>query len=410
MNWSYKFAFDEMENVFENRPWLLVDDDFSSANSDEFLKMQKQFFLQRGWDWFKSALRGRIFPKLNLTTLTTWDRERNPNQGDPDAELVAKVQHQFPNQSIVSLIGVPHVVAGPPVDQNILTEVGKIANIQWKQKLVKVSVQKEADLKQIRDKWTAIAKRLIGGFAAGTAIGLAGLVGWAGANAWMLEQKAINSPFPPEKILADNIPETLQNPTLEPESADIQPEIAEKFPIATEMVDINPEPAKISQLDTRNLEGLDPMFSQKILRVLSALAKKGWKPRVAEGLRTIEQQQEKIDLGRSSLKNPQDSKHVQGLAVDIIDSRYGWQGPASDLDFQFWNDLGEAAREAGLIWGGDWKSFKDVAHVEVSNDKSSKGLLRIFHHAFQKMENGVHLPRKSAENTWSHEYAACEAG
>jgi len=115
------------------------------------------------------------------------------------------------------------------------------------------------------------------------------------------------------------------------------------------------------------MEGLDSMFSQKVSQILQKLTEKGWKPRVAEGLRTIEQQQEKIDLNRSSLKDPNNSKHVQGLAVDIIDSRYGWSGKASDLNFQFWQDLGEAAQEVGCIWGGNWKSFKDVAHVQMEN-------------------------------------------
>ena len=117
-------------------------------------------------------------------------------------------------------------------------------------------------------------------------------------------------------------------------------------------------------VDTRNLDGLAPMFVGKVKQVLSRLAEKGWRPRVAEGLRSVEQQQEKINQGRSSLNDPRTSKHVQGIAVDIIDSRYGWGGPAADLDFEFWNDLGEAAREVGLVWGGDWKSFRDVAHVE----------------------------------------------
>ena len=51
-------------------------------------------------------------------------------------------------------------------------------------------------------------------------------------------------------------------------------------------------------------------------------------------------------------------------AADIVDRRYGWGGPAKNLGFKFWKDLGAAARAEGLTWGGDWRSFKDVAHVQ----------------------------------------------
>jgi|GEM_PF-4880261 len=30
----------------------------------------------------------------------------------------------------------------------------------------------------------------------------------------------------------------------------------------------------------------------------------------------------------------------------------------------FWAALGEEAKKRGLVWGGDWKSFRDVAHIQ----------------------------------------------
>ncbi len=56
---------------------------------------------------------------------------------------------------------------------------------------------------------------------------------------------------------------------------------------------------------------------------------------------------------------------VEGNAADIVDQRYGWSGPAVNAGFQFWKDLGEVARKHGCRWGGDWKSFRDVAHIEL---------------------------------------------
>jgi len=108
------------------------------------------------------------------------------------------------------------------------------------------------------------------------------------------------------------------------------------------------------------------------------LEKKGWVPVVFHGKRTKEQQQEKVKSGASKTMN---SFHVggshienfkngfafntRGEAADIVDARFLWSGPCKDLDHQFWKDLGSYAKSQGLEWGGDWKSFKDVAHVEL---------------------------------------------
>lgn len=144
MDWSYKFAFDEIEEMMENRPWLLVDDDFASADNDAFLGIQKQLMLARGWDWFARAIRGRVYPKLGLTTMTAWDREHNPDQGDVDPESVAKVQQKFPGISVVSLVGLPHVVSGPPLGQDVLSRIGTQAQ-RWHRGLNKTADDNESD-------------------------------------------------------------------------------------------------------------------------------------------------------------------------------------------------------------------------------------------------------------------------
>jgi len=50
-------------------------------------------------------------------------------------------------------------------------------------------------------------------------------------------------------------------------------------------------------------------------------------------------------------------------AADIIDSRYAWSDKQETK--AFCTALGKAAKEQGLYWGGDWKSFKDWAHVQM---------------------------------------------
>lgn len=112
-----------------------------------------------------------------------------------------------------------------------------------------------------------------------------------------------------------------------------------------------------------NLQGLNPRMQAAIPLIMQDLQAKGWQPSISSGLRTREEQAEKVRQGYSKTMN---SKHLFGKAVDIIDRRYGWDGPASDTNYQFWRDLGEAAKRRGLQWGGDWKNFKDVAHVQMA--------------------------------------------
>ncbi len=113
------------------------------------------------------------------------------------------------------------------------------------------------------------------------------------------------------------------------------------------------------------LSHVTPYLQTRVLKIFVILESKGWQPIVAEGVRTLKEQQKKIDQGVSQLKNPKRSRHTTGDAVDIVDKRYGWEGPMSNLNHQFWKDLGKAAVEQGLEWGGNWKTFKDVAHVQV---------------------------------------------
>lgn len=136
---------------------------------------------------------------------------------------------------------------------------------------------------------------------------------------------------------------------------------------------------KLKQRSALELETLSPSFQRHVATILLHLEGKGWSPVVFHGERTKEEQAEKVKAGYSKTLN---SFHVagsslnkgrnglywriKGEAADIVDVRFLWSGPAEDLDFQFWSDLGAIARTLGLVWGGDWKKFRDVAHVEVN--------------------------------------------
>jgi hypothetical protein len=127
-----------------------------------------------------------------------------------------------------------------------------------------------------------------------------------------------------------------------------------------------------------NLDRLHPVFRQYVEQILSDLRSRGWQPIVASAVRTEAEQADKVKQGYSKTKNSWhvastaaslwETKNsysvVHGNAVDIVDKRYGWEGKAANTQFKFWSDLGAAAKARGCVWGGDWKTFKDVAHVE----------------------------------------------
>jgi peptidoglycan L-alanyl-D-glutamate endopeptidase CwlK len=103
----------------------------------------------------------------------------------------------------------------------------------------------------------------------------------------------------------------------------------------------------------------NPTLLAGIENIKQELELKGWRPMEVEICRSVAQQKEKIRLGYSQTMH---SKHLKGRAVDMVDERYYWRIP---LTHKFWKDYGEACRNQGFIWGGDWKYFKDVAHCEM---------------------------------------------
>jgi hypothetical protein len=109
--------------------------------------------------------------------------------------------------------------------------------------------------------------------------------------------------------------------------------------------------------------GFDPKLQAALPLIMQDLRNQGYQPKIASGIRTPEEQAEKVRLGYSQTQN---SKHLYGKAADIVDQRWGWDGPAADPNHPFWNALGEAAKRHGVQWGGDWKNFRDPAHVQVS--------------------------------------------
>jgi peptidoglycan LD-endopeptidase CwlK len=98
--------------------------------------------------------------------------------------------------------------------------------------------------------------------------------------------------------------------------------------------------------------------------------------RISEGLRTIAEQ-DALYKKRPKVTNAKggQSIHNYGLAVDIVlivdgktaswDSTKDWDGDKKSD----WNECVEVFKAHGWVWGGDWKSFKDMPHFEAKGHK-----------------------------------------
>lgn len=118
----------------------------------------------------------------------------------------------------------------------------------------------------------------------------------------------------------------------------------------------------------KKLMSLHPEFRPKVEAVLAALREQGFQPRIVYGWRSLEVQQRLVAEGRSKVRfsfhNAQQPDGTPAsYAADIVDSRWLWTGAAESNGF--WRALGAAARSQGLVWGGDWKRFRDVAHIQA---------------------------------------------
>ena len=93
---------------------------------------------------------------------------------------------------------------------------------------------------------------------------------------------------------------------------------------------------------------------------------------VTEGLRTLERQRELVRIGASKTLN---SRHLTGHAVDLYacvdinrDGRVVFEEMANPrLLTAIANAIKSAAKAEGvpIVWGGDWRTFKDLPHFEL---------------------------------------------
>jgi peptidoglycan L-alanyl-D-glutamate endopeptidase CwlK len=100
----------------------------------------------------------------------------------------------------------------------------------------------------------------------------------------------------------------------------------------------------------------DPAFARRASRFLDALERKGYRPKITSGHRSLAEQRLLVLSGRSWTVN---SKHLQGRAIDI--SILGVVPDA--VPKSVWMTVGKIGERYGLRWGGRWRVF-DASHFE----------------------------------------------
>lgn len=118
---------------------------------------------------------------------------------------------------------------------------------------------------------------------------------------------------------------------------------------------------QLSERSHQRLQGVHPDL-QRVVLLAATLTDTDFI--VTEGLRTVERQRQLVAKGASQTMN---SRHITGHAVDLaatVDGEVRWDWP---LYHRLAAAMKEAARQLGIrmVWGGDWRSFKDGPHFEL---------------------------------------------
>lgn len=139
-----------------------------------------------------------------------------------------------------------------------------------------------------------------------------------------------------------------------------------------------------------NLKDLNPIVKDKVEQLQAIMDKKlsKYKMIITQGFRSMDEQARLYAQGRTAPGNivtnarPGTSYHNYGLAVDFAlvtpdDKKAVWD-VKSDFDKDGkadWMEVVAEAKKLGFEWGGDWTSFKDMPHLQITFGLSIKELM-----------------------------------
>jgi len=121
-------------------------------------------------------------------------------------------------------------------------------------------------------------------------------------------------------------------------------------------------------LSTRSLNHLEGVHPDLVCVVKLAIQSSEIDFVVLEGLRSKARQAQLLKAGASQTMN---SRHITGHAVDLgacVGKEVRW-------DWPLYHKIAKAVKQAAtdlnvpIVWGGDWKSFRDGPHFELNRSK-----------------------------------------
>lgn len=124
----------------------------------------------------------------------------------------------------------------------------------------------------------------------------------------------------------------------------------------------------LNERSEKNLKGVHPDLVRVVRKAALLLQEGPVGFVVIEGLRTKERQKELVEAGASKTM---DSRHLTGHAVDLaatVNGEIRWDWPL----YRILANLMKAAAEiekVNITWGGDWLTFRDGPHFELTRSK-----------------------------------------
>lgn len=125
--------------------------------------------------------------------------------------------------------------------------------------------------------------------------------------------------------------------------------------------------------------GMNAIVKKSALEVIRRAYKEGINAQISHGMRTYAQQNALYAQGRtksgSIVTNARGgySNHNFGLAVDFFLTNEDGSKAIWTVNSQ-WRRVAAIAKGLGFEWGGDWRSFKDYPHLEMTGGLSTAQL------------------------------------
>jgi peptidoglycan L-alanyl-D-glutamate endopeptidase CwlK len=120
-------------------------------------------------------------------------------------------------------------------------------------------------------------------------------------------------------------------------------------------------------LNKKSLDRLSGVHPDLVAVVKLAIELSDIDFQVIEGVRSKARQEQLFKAGASQTLN---SRHLTGHAVDLaalVNDSIRWDWP---LYFKIADAMKKAATQLKIkiVWGGDWRTFKDGPHFELSKE------------------------------------------